>query len=113
MKGLVKVTPVSLHGLVQSCLEYMQNFNEEEFEVTELRWSWRKLKKVECKVYSGLPFWHQYRHGLFPHLKELSDMAKRAQETGDEIWLSELSYCHLVKLSNGDKHANPIYIMNY
>lgn len=40
-------------------------------------------------------------------------MAKRSQETGDEIWLSELSYCHLVKLSNGDKHANAVFIMNY
>lgn len=113
MKGLVKVTPESLLDLCSKCAEYMQSFNKEDYSTKELRWSWRKFKKIEWTVYSGLPFWHQYRHGLFPHLKELSDMAKRAQEKGDEIWLSELSYCHLVKLSNGDKHTNPIFIMNY
>lgn len=113
MKGLVKVTPASLLDLVQSCSEYMRSFDKEKYATRELKWSWLKFKKIERSFYSGLPFWHQYRDGLLPHIKELSDMAKRAERTGDEIWLSELSYCHLVKLANGDKHANPIYIMNY
>ena len=113
MKGLVKVTPESLLDLCSKCAECMQSFNKEEYAKKGIRWSWRKFKKVEWTVYSGLPSWHQYRHGLFSHLKELSDIAKRSQETGDEIWLSELSYCHLVKLANGGKHANPVFIINY
>lgn len=113
MKGLVKVTPESLMDLARECAEFMQNFDKEKYAKKQMQWSWRKFKKIEWTVYGGLPFWHQYRHGLLPHLKDLSNMAKRAKESGDEIWLSELSYKNMVMLANGDKHANPIYIMNY
>lgn len=113
MKGLIKVTPESLRSLAESCAEYMQSFDKEKYAKKEIKWSWRKFRKVEWTVYSGIPFWFQYKEALLSHLKKLSDMAKHAETHGDEIWLSELSYCHLVKLSNGDNRANPIFIMNY
>lgn len=113
MKGLVKVTLESILHLVQRAAEYMQNFDKEQYAQKQLVWSWRKFKKVEWTCYKGMPFFYQYMGALLEHMKKLSDMAKNANSSGDEIWLSELSYCHLLMLSNGDKHANPIYIMDY
>lgn len=113
MKGLIKVTPESLRSLVESCAENIQNFNKEDYARKEMKWSWRKLKAIEWTVYNGLPFWYQYKEALLSHLNKLLDMAKHAENHGDEIWLSELSYCHLIKLSSGHKRANPIFIMNY
>lgn len=113
MRGLVKVNPDSLVSLVKDCCEYMHNFDKSKYAKKEMQWSWRKFKKIEVTVYSGLPFWHQYMYGLFPHFKKLSEMAERAKINNDEIWLSELSYKNMVLLANGNKHANPVYIMNY
>lgn len=113
MKGLVKVTPESLISMVQASSEHMQSFNKEQYAEKQMCWSWRKFRKVEWTYYKGMPFWYQYRESLLSHMKKLSDIAKHAVNTGDEIWLSELSYCHLLMLSKGDKDANPIYIMRY
>ena len=113
MKGLIKVTPESLLNMVNSASEYMQSFNKEDYAEKQTIWSWRKFKKVEWTYYKGMPFFYQYRNSLLPHMKKLSDIAKNAINTGDEIWLSELSYCHLLMLSKGDSNANPIYIMDY
>ena len=113
MKGLVKVTPESLLNMVNSASEYMQSFNKEDYAEKQMIWSWRKFKKVEWTYYKGMPFCYQYKDSLFEHLKNLEYMAIQSLKTGDEIWLSELSYRHLLMLSKGDKHANPIYIMDY
>lgn len=113
MKGLIKVTPESLFELARKSEQYMQSFDKEKFSTNETRWSWRKFKKIDVTVYSELPFWYAYKIELIMHMKSLSDMAYRSIKTGDEIWLSELSYCHLVKLSNADETANPIYIIDY
>lgn len=113
MKGLVKVTPESLNKLASRCYVFIVDFSTESYGKKELKWSWSKFKKVEWTSYRGLPFWYQYKDSLIRHIEKLHDIADQADEDGDEIWLSELSYCHLVMLSKGDKHANPIYIMNY
>lgn len=91
----------------------MSAFNKEDYAEKQMVWSWRKFKKVEWTYYKGMPFWYQYKDPLLTHLRNLENMAIQSLKTGDEIWLSELSYCHLLMLSNGDKHANPIYIMDY
>lgn len=109
MKGLVKVTPESLINLTNKCCIYMNDFSIERYKTIEKRWSWREFKKVDVVAYSGLPFWYGYKKPLINHMHQLHDMA----DQGDEIWLSELSYCHLLMLSNGNKNANPIYIMDY
>lgn len=113
MKGLVRVTPDSLCDTIDKIHVVMESFDISRYSEKKMIWSWRKFKKVEWTCYSGLPFWYQYRNGLIEHLQELKDMENKARQFGDEIWISELSYCHLVKMSNGDKYANPIYIMNY
>lgn len=113
MKGLIKVTPESLIKITDECCIYMRNFNIEPYKTIEYRFVWRKLKKVPFNVYSGLPFWYQHKHALFVHMHKLHDVADNSIKTGDEIYLSQMSYTHLVMLANGDKHANPIYIMNY
>lgn len=113
MKGLVKVTPDSLNEIIYKIHNVMESFNKKDYTEKEMRWSWREFKKIEWTCYSGLPFWYQYKDSLVNHLQKLKSNASHAQRTGDEIWLSELSYTNLVMLANGDKHANPIYIMDY
>lgn len=113
MKGLIKVTPDSLDKIIDDIYQVMESFNKDDYASKELKWSWRKFKKIEWTCYGGLPFWYQYKNSLIEHLQELKRNALHAKKHGDEIWLSELSYTHLLKMANGDKHANPIYIMNY
>ena len=113
MKGLVKITPKSLNEIIDSIHGVMESFDKDKYATKELIWSWRKFKKVEWTCYKGMPFWYQYKDSLMAHLKKLRTNSSHAERTGDEIWISELSYSHLLLLSNGDKHANPIYIMNY
>ena len=113
MKGLVKVTPESMAQILSDIQKVVGSFNKEDYAEKQMIWSWSKFKKVEWTYYKGMPFWYQYKDSLLEHLKNLEYMAIQSLKTGDEIWLSELSYCHMIMLSNGNKHANPIYIMNY
>lgn len=113
MKGLIKVTPQSINEIIDSIHIVMESFNKDDYLEKKMVWSWRKFKKVEFFYYRGMPFWYQYKDSLISHLQKLRQNSSHAERTGDEIWLSELSYTHLIKMANGDKYANPIYIMNY
>ena len=114
MKGLIKVNPQGLIDLTRDICIYMDDFNIDPYKKTENRFSFLSMRKIEnITYYSNCPFWYQYKGALKKHLFKLKNMAENAIKNNDEIWLSELSYCHLVMLSNGDKHANPIYIMDY
>jgi hypothetical protein len=112
MKGLIKVIPESLFCIVDKCREFICGFDIEPYKQEEDVFHWLKLKTLK-KVYYDLPFWHQYRDALKKHLHKLHKMYEHAKKFGDEIWLSELAYCHLIKLSNGDVDTNPIFIMDY
>ena len=113
MKGLVKVTPESLCEIIDKIHFVMGSFDTSIYVEKKMIWSWTNFKKVEWICYSGMPFWYQYREPLTSHLQKLKQMESRSRQFGDEIWLSELSYCHLIMMSNGEKRANPIYIMDY
>lgn len=113
MKGLVKLTPESALQLSKECCEYMQNFDIEPYRKTENRFVFSKMQKVPITIYCGLPHWHQYMSNLIRHMSEIRLMAENAKKHNDEIWISELSYKNIVLLKNGDKYANPIYILNY
>lgn len=113
MKGLVKVTPESMAQMLEDIKEIMSYLDISAYSETEMVWSWLKFKKIKKTYYNGAPFWYQYRESLIKHLFDLEKMCIQSLKTGDEIWISELSYCHLLKLSRGDKDANPIYIMDY
>lgn len=113
MKGLVKVNPQGLIDITKKICIFMDNFDIEPYKTIERRFSLLKMRKVDHIVYSGCPFWYQYRNALKEHLFKLKNMAENSIINNDEIWLSELSYCNLVMLSRGDKDANPIFIINY
>lgn len=113
MKGLIKLTPKSLIALTTECMDYINDFSIEPYKKVEERWSWRKFKKIEWTCYSGVPFWYQYKESLQRHFYELYKVYENAENNKDEIWLSELSYKNMCLLKSGDRHANPIYIMNY
>lgn len=112
MKGLVKVTPQSLIELTDKCCQYMNGFNKESCKTLEIKFSWLKMKNITNVVYYP-PFWYSYRNSLYRHMHHLHDIADNAIKTGDEIWISQLSYTNMVLLSNGDKNANPIFITDY
>lgn len=113
MKGLVKLTPESALQLSKECIEYMQCFDIEPHKNTESKFSFSKMRKVPISVYSDLPFWYQYKLGLIQHMFELKLLAENAKKNNDEIWISELSYRHMVMLKSGEKQANAVYILNY
>ena len=113
MNGLVKVTPESLISLTDDCCTYMRKFKLEDCEQQIYKtWSWIAFGWIEGFSYKS-PFWYGYKNRLNKHMHELHDVADQALNTGDEIWLSELSYKNMVLLKNGNEDANPIYIMNY
>ena len=113
MKGLVKVTHESMADLIERVSGVIIEFKKEDYARKEMKWSWRKFKIIEWTIYSRMPFWYQHKDSLIDHLHKLKTMQYQSQKSGDEIWMSELSYCHLLKMANGDRDANPIFIMNY
>jgi len=113
MQGLVKATPDSIDKIVDDIHRTMGEFNKCDYARTTLKFSWKKLRKVEYTHYPRLPFWYQYRESLVDHLQALKINASNARKNGDEIWLSEISYTHLLKLASGNRDANPIYIISY
>lgn len=113
MKGLVEIQPEALIKLAGDCAKHIAEFDISPFLKVERRFRLLKMRYENVNVYSGLPSWYQYQESLCDHLNTMIDNAVRAHKDGTKLWLSELSYTHLVKLANGDKHANPIYIMNY
>ncbi len=113
MKGLIEIKSEALIKLAGECAKHIANFDMSPYLVVERRLKLFKMRYEEVRVYSGLPSWHQYQDSLCDHLNTLIDNAVRANEDNTKLWLSELSYTHLVKLANGDNQANPIYIMNY
>lgn len=113
MKGLIKVRPQSLKQLCKDCLVVIRDFDTTTCAKVEYKeWSWKLWKKI-TKTYTKTPNWYHYRKSLVTHLEVLVDNAIRAGDNGDELWLSELSYTHLVKLSKGDAKTNSIYILDY
>lgn len=113
MKGLVKVSPKSLKSLCKEYLITIRDFDTSLCEKVEYQsWSWKRFKKVS-KFYTKVPNWYHYRNSLVDHLETLTNNAIRASNNEDELYLSELSYSHLVKLSKGDYDTNSIYILNY
>lgn len=112
MKGMIKMTPESLIELTDKCCQYMNGFNKESCKQVESKFSWWKLRNITKVIYYP-PFWYGYRHSLHRHMHHLHDIADNAAKTGDEIWLSQLSYTNMVLLSKGDENANPIFIMDY
>ena len=113
MNGLVKVTPNSLINLTDECCVYMRNFKLEDCEKrTYKTWSWICFGWVDDFIYKT-PFWYDYKDSLIKHMHHLHDIADNSNKFSDEIWLSEISYKNMVLLKNGNKDANPIYIINY
>ena len=112
MKGLVKLTPESLISLVEDCREYIENYDIDQHRYEVEVFSWLKLRKVK-ETHIGGPFWYQYRKSLQSHFYKLYKMHLQASKFDDEIWISELSYAHMVLLKDGNPEANPIYIMDY
>lgn len=113
MRGLIKLTPESLISLTTDCMDYTNDFDISPYLKTELIWSWKHFKKIERKIYGGLPFWYQYKSALQRHFYKLYKLYEQAEKHGDEIWISELSYINMCLLKGGDRGANAIYIIDY
>lgn len=113
MKGFIRLTPLSLMDITNDCCVYIRDFDlKSQPEISYKEWSWLKMRNIE-KHYFDAPHWYAYKAALIRHMNELHQLAEQANKNSDEIWLSELSYKNMVLLKNGDKYANPVYIMSY
>lgn len=72
-----------------------------EFSLLKLKWI--------TKYYLKTPQWWAYRKSILHHLDCLELMLDRP----DPIYISLLSYEHLLRLANNDWQANPVFITNY
>ena len=109
MRGLIKVHHDALIGLCDDAISYINNFDIEPYAEKKIVRHW--FKKKEIKHYSGLPHWYSYKNALINHFEKLK--ANSGYSKDIEIWLSELSYTNMVMLVNGNRRANPIFILDY
>lgn len=65
--------------------------------------------KKEVRICTNTPSWYGYEESITNKLENLIKMLTR----GDLIHLSLDCYDELLKLSEGDRRANPIFILNY
>lgn len=71
--------------------------------------SWLKLGYVKKEVYEPAPHWWMHKDSLNRYFDRLEEMLNRP----DQIFISLLSYEHIIRLSKGDDRANAVFILNY
>lgn len=107
IKNCVKLSIENGTDLVSRCKHVIETTKPEKVESVR-KFSFSSFKYIEVKHFS-YPFWWQYKESLLKYFVVLMKMLNR----GDPVFISLLAYENLIKLSEGDRSANPIYIMNY
>ena len=107
MKGYVALT--NEHGvtLINKCLGVLTGFQPVKEYTT--RWSWRRWEEVTHVRLVNVPHWYGFEKVLTTKLQTLLKMLNRP----DTILLSLICYEELIKLSEGDRRANPVLILNH
>lgn len=107
MKGYVELSQENGTVLCMKCLKALNEY-EYEFEVGTKK-HWLGFKSKTYSLCTNTPHWYGYVEPLNNKLNSLIDMLKR----GDPVHLSLTCYSELIKLSEGDKRANAVFILNY
>ena len=107
MLGYVELSVENGVALCDKCLKVIKNYKY-EYE-TKIEYSWFGLCKKEVRICTSTPSWYWYEKAITNKLENPIKMLTR----GDSIHLSLDCYNELLKLSEGDRRANPIFILNY
>ena len=107
MLGYVELSFDNGVALCNKCLEVIKNYKY-KYE-TKIESLWFGLYKRESRICTNTPSWCGYENAITDKLENLIKMLTR----GDPIHLSLNCYDELLKLSEGDRRANPIFILNY
>ena len=105
MKGYVELSQENGTSPCIKCLKAMSNYKYEYEEVNEISWFGLKTQKYRINT----PHWYSYQSALTSKLHSLLNMLKR----GDPVHLSLTCYSELIKLSEGDRRSNAVFILNY
>ena len=103
MKGWVILTEDDI-DLFSKAVEVIDNFTHEYVTDYEYRW----FRKVEYKVCKHSPLWYSARNHIKSELENLMSLLWQVKDV--KLWLD--SYNEIIKLSKGDKNAQPNIILN-
>lgn len=107
MKGYVELSKENGLELISRCLQQIETYKPKK--ETKTKFSWLKMKKVTVTWLVDIPHWYSYTQALKAKLNSLKVMLNKP----DPVHLSLDCYGHLIKLSEGDRRANPVFILNY
>lgn len=107
MKGYIELSKENGTALCKQCINAMLEYPYEYEGIIETVWF--GLKKNEYKLCKNMPHWYSYKSALDSKLISLMKMLIR----GDPVYISLTCYAELIKLSEGDKRANAVFILNY
>ena len=103
MKGWVTLTDSDI-DLFSKASEVIENFTPEY--VTD--YEYRRFKKVKYQVRVNTPLWYSARNHIREELENLMSLLWQGKDV--KLWLD--SYNEIIKLSKGDKNAQPNIILN-
>ena len=107
MKGYVELSQEKGTALCIKCLKAMSNYKYEYEEVNKSSWFGLKTQKYRSCI--NTPHWYSYQSALTSKLHSLMNMLNK----GDPVHLSLTCYSELIKLSEGDRRSNAVFILNY
>ena len=107
MKGYVELSQDNGLNLCIACLNAMDRYEYKYETHTVTRWF--GLVKKEKKHCINTPHWYGYGDALKRKFNTLLKMLDKP----DPVHLSLDCYSEMIKLSEGDRRANPIFILNY
>lgn len=107
MKGYVELSQDTGLTLCVACLNAMDRY-EYKYE-THIVIRWFGLVKKEKKHCINTPHWYSYQSALKSKLHSLMNMLNK----GDPVHLSLTCYSELIKLSEGDRRSNAVFILQY
>ena len=107
MKNGVQLSPANGMDLINQCRRVLTEVKPLK-TATISRFRFTKLKYEEVTV-CDYPHWYEYIAALLRYLDSLEKMLSRP----DPIFISLLCYENLIKLSEGDRRANAVFILNY
>ena len=107
MLGYVELSFENGVELCNKCLKVIKNYKY-KYE-TKIESSWFGLRNKEVHICTNTTSWYGYEDDITDKLENLIKMMTR----GGLIHLSLDCYNELLKLSEGDRRANPIFILKY
>ena len=107
-ENCVQLSKTTGLDLIKKCRGVINNTDVRKTGVRR-EFHFLKMKFVNIPVYESPPHWWQYRQALLDHLLILERMLSYP----DPIYLSLRAYQNLLLLSDSNRYANAIFILDY